>query len=82
MSTKSTKPTNVWVGVIPDIFGYGITTIAYTKADAMKALRQSYAVWKKARPDSTTNFKTSYERFGGTIYQVEIGKAYHEHFNS
>ena len=82
MNTKSTKAANVWVGVIPDIFGYGITTIAYTKADAMKTLRQSYANWKKARPDSTTNFKMSYERFGGTIYQVEIGKAYHAHFNS
>jgi hypothetical protein len=82
MHIKSKKPSNVWVGVIPDIFGYGINAIGHTRAGVMRTLRQSYDEWKKARPDPTTNFKDSYARFGGAVTKVEIDKAYHNNFNS
>jgi hypothetical protein len=82
MNTNLTKPAKVWVGIIPEIFGYGINAIGHTKADVMKVLRQSYDEWKISRPDPTTNFKDSYQRFGGHVFKVEVGKAYHDNFNS
>lgn len=82
MHVKSKKPSSVWVGVIPDIFGYGINAIGHTRVDVMRTLRKSYDEWKKARPDPTTNFRDSYARFGGAVFKIEIDKAYHDNFNS
>lgn len=83
MTTKRTnKPARIWVGIIPEIFGYGINAIGRTEAEAMDALRSAYADWKVARPDSSTDFDSSYERFGGSVTRVEIGKAYHDGFRS
>ena len=83
MTTKQTaKPTQVWVGIIPDIFGYGLNVVGKTKGDAMTALRRAYADWKKAQPDASTDFETSFDRFGGSVTRIELGKAYHDGFRS
>jgi hypothetical protein len=76
------KPATLWHGQIPEIFGYGIEVVATSKAGVMTALRNAYAEWKVARPDPSTDFKTSFARFGGYIQRVEIGKAYHDGFRS
>lgn len=76
------KPKTIFVGVIPDIFGYGINVASDTKEGAMAGLRKAYADWKEANPDSTTSFKTSFEYWGGHIIEVELGKGYHDGFNS
>lgn len=70
----------IWIGVIPDIFGYGITVASLTKEDAMKALRRGYREWKVHRENPNTNFKQSFEDFGGRIERIELGKTYCDNF--
>jgi hypothetical protein len=81
MTTKRTnKPAHIWVGIIPGIFGYGISVAAKTKAGAMTALREAYADWKIARPDSSTNFETSFENWGGYVQRINLGESYQDGF--
>lgn len=72
----------IFIGVIPDIFGYGINVASDTREGAFTALRQEYADWKKARPDGSTNFDQSFAYYGGYVVEVELGKGYHAGFNS
>lgn len=81
MTTKrKTKPATIWVGIIPSIFGYGISVAETTEAKAMTALRKAYAEWKEARPDSSTDFETSFRYWGGYVTEVELGEDYFEGF--
>lgn len=76
------KAYHIYIGVIPGIFGYGISVASDSKEGAMTALRSAYDRWKEARPDSHTNFDSTFESFGGSVIKVELGKAYHNGFNS
>lgn len=76
------KANHIYIGVIPAIFGYGISVASDSKEGAMTALRSAYDGWKEARPDSDTNFDSSFESWGGSVIKVELGKAYHDDFNS
>ena len=76
------KPKTIFVGVIPDIFGYGINVAAETREGAFAGLRQEYADWKKARPDPSTNFDQSFAHYAGYVVEVELGKGYHDGFSS
>jgi hypothetical protein len=80
--TKRSKPSTIWVGIIPDIFGYGISVAETSKAKAMTALRKSYDEWKEAQPDSSTDFETSFQYWGGSVTEIELGKAYNDGFRS
>lgn len=83
MTTKqTTKPTHLWVGIIPSIFGYGINAIGRTKAEAENALRKAYEQHKKHQPDPLTDFETSFQYWGGSLNRIKIGKAYHDGFRS
>jgi ribosomal protein S5 len=74
------KKRTVWVGVIPGIFGYGISVAEESEEACMKALNRAYREWKKGYPDPTTNFKTSFEYWGGRVTEVELGKNYFDNF--
>jgi hypothetical protein len=76
------KAKTIWMGIIPGIFGYGISVASETEAGAMKALRKAYAEWKVARPNQETNFKSSFEQWGGHVFEVELNKSYFDSFNS
>jgi CO dehydrogenase/acetyl-CoA synthase delta subunit len=76
------KTKTIYVGIIPDIFGYGISVAASTWAGADKALREAYAEWKESRPDPSTNFDKSFAYYGGYITEVELGKSYHDGFTN
>jgi len=80
MKTK-TKKTHIWIGVIPGIFGYGISVASETRAGAMKALRKS---WKERMPSSTfpktATFKEHFEEFGGDVSKIELDRAYWDNF--
>ncbi len=81
MTTKrNTKPARLWVGIIPGIFGYGINTIGRTEAGVMKTLRRSYDEFKKAYPDDSTTFETSFQYWGGYVTEVELGEDYYDGF--
>lgn len=68
----------LYYGEIPDIFGYGISALGNSKKEVMDALRKGYDAWKENCPDEETNFKTSFEYYGGRVDRIEIGKAYSE----
>ena len=70
----------VWIGMIPGIFGYGLSAVGDTKKECMDALKKGYDEFKKGYPDPTTNFKKSYEYWGGYCKKVEMGKAYYDDF--
>lgn len=76
------KTKTIFVGVIPDIFGYGINVASDTRDGAFTALREAYDDWKKARPDPNTTFNRSFAYYGGYVIEVELGKGYHDGFNS
>lgn len=76
------KAKTIWMGIIPGIFGYGISVASETEAGVMKALRKAYAGWKVARPNKETNFKSSFEEWGGHVFEVELNKSYFDSFNS
>lgn len=76
------KKQYVFVGIIPDIFGYGLSVVSKSKAGAMKALRAAYESFKKARPDPTTTFETSFEYFGGYVEKVKFNDVYSDVFKN
>jgi hypothetical protein len=76
------KPKTIWVGVIPGIFGYGISVASDSEANAMGALRLAYAEWKAGRPDPDTNFESSFDSWGGQVFEVELNKSYYDNFGS
>jgi hypothetical protein len=82
MATQRTNKPTLWVGIIPDIFGYGINALGRTKAETEAALRKAYAQHKKAQPDALTDFETSFQYWGGCVFKVKVGKAYFDGFRS
>lgn len=84
MATEKKTPRRkfIFIGVIPGIFGYGISVVGESKEDCMKALKKCYAEWKKGYPDSSTNFKGSFEDWGGRVDKIELGKGYFDDFGS
>jgi hypothetical protein len=76
------KKKTIFIGVIPGIFGYGISVAGESKEDCMKALKKCYAEWKKGYPNEDTNFKGSFEDWGGRVEEIELGKGYFDDFGS
>jgi hypothetical protein len=76
---KETK--HIWIGVIPDIFGYGISVASETKEGAMKALRKRWNDWMPGSsfPEGST-FDQHFEDFGGEVKQVSLDRPYFENF--
>jgi hypothetical protein len=66
----------LWYGEIPEIFKYGISCLGNSEKEVMETIKRQYRKLKDAYPDEETNFKTSFEYYGGYVYEVEIGKAY------
>jgi predicted RNase H-like HicB family nuclease len=75
-NNTKTERSKIWFGEIPDIFGYGISALGNSKKEVMDTLRKGYDEWKKSCPDEETNFRDSFENYGGYVRLVEIGKAY------
>jgi hypothetical protein len=80
--TKRSKPATIWLGIIPGIFGYGISVAETSKAKAMTALRKAYDEYKEANPNPNTDFETSFEYWGGSVSKIELGRSYFDGFKS
>lgn len=76
---KKQKPTKLWCGMIPGIYGYGIMVIELTEDDCRKSLKRAFAIAKKAN-DGERSFNDSFIHWGGRILQVETGKHYGDDF--
>jgi hypothetical protein len=74
----------IWVGQLPDIFGYGLIVIDKSEELVTKALKKEYYAWKRERRKdgihSDSTFKSSMEDWGGCIEKVEYGKVYNDGF--
>jgi len=68
----------IWYGEIPGIFGCGLYVISESRAGAMKGLREGYRRWKEVQPDPDTNFKTSFDWWGGFVSRVELDRSYND----
>jgi len=78
--TKAGERTQIWIGTIPDIFGYGMTVATDSEASAIKALKSEYRRWKKQYPNPENTFETSFEAFGGNVRNITPGKVYYDNF--
>jgi hypothetical protein len=90
MKAKTKK--TIWIGVIPSIFGYGMTVIEESEEACLKALKKDYAECCKGRPDDygvqydengkrMTRFEKAMDNWGGRIEEVQLGKVYWDDFN-
>jgi hypothetical protein len=69
----------LWVGRMPGIFGYGIMVAESSEADCKKALRKYYFACKKSRRYDKT-FAEAMDYFGGAIVKITMGKMYYDDF--
>jgi hypothetical protein len=65
----------IWIGEIPQIFGYGINATGETEAQCRAALKQEY-LDQRSHWNCDSSFLEIFEEHGGWIFQIEIGKAY------
>lgn len=88
---KATKNKTIWIGIIPDIFGYGMSVVGESEEECLKTLRRAYRDWSKDRSDDygdmrdengrkLTRFEKAMENWGGRITEVELGKTYFDNF--
>jgi hypothetical protein len=76
------KKKTIWIGVIPGIFGYGISVASDTRDNCLKAIKKSYKEFKKSYPNKSITFVKSFEDWGGRIYEIELDKTYFDDFSS
>jgi predicted RNase H-like HicB family nuclease len=90
---KATKKKTIWIGIIPDIFGYGMSVAGETEEECLKALKRAYRDWSKDRSDDygdmrdengrkLTRFEKAMESWGGRVDEVELGKLYWDNFGN
>lgn len=83
----------IWVGIIPEIFGYGLSVVGESEEDCRKALQSAYRAWVKGTYDDygdmrhengkkMTRFEKAMENWGGRIEKIELGKIYYDNFGS
>jgi hypothetical protein len=69
------KKQTFWCGLIPDIYGYGITVFETTEDLAKKSLKKHFHVAKKSF-DGVYTFPQAMEAFGGRVFEVEMDTCY------
>lgn len=82
----------IWIGIIPGIFGYGISVAEDSEEKCMKALERGYQAWldgsesddyeEQFHEDGTemTRFEKALEHWGGSVDEVALGKIYNDDF--
>jgi hypothetical protein len=69
------KKQTFWCGLIPDIYGYGITVFETTEDLARKSLKKHFYQAKKAF-QGVYSFPQAMENFGGRVFEVEMDTCY------
>jgi len=75
--TKKTVSPEIWCGMIPNIYGYGIVIFETSEELAKKSLRKHFLAFKKGYGGILTQPKAM-EYYGGRIFQVEMDKLYYD----
>jgi len=76
---KSSKSSEVWIGQIPGIFGYGIMVAESSEAECKKALKKHYLACKKSWGYDKT-FTDAMDYFGGMVDKIKMGAMYYDNF--
>jgi hypothetical protein len=72
----------IWIGKLPEIFGYGLMVAEETEVKCINALTKAYFDWYGETYKPIRTFDESMEHWGGSIIEVELGKGYFDNFNS
>lgn len=80
MANKKLNITKLWIGHIPEIYGYGIMVMECTEDQARKSLKRMFQAWRKSM-NGELNYTQAMDYFGGKIFEVETGKQYYDDFN-
>jgi len=73
---KKNKP-EIWCGMIPGIYGYGIMVFETSEELARKSLKKHFYVAKKSW-NGEFSFPKAMDYFGGRIQKVEMDKPYYD----
>ncbi len=73
----TTRKIEVWCGMIPEIFGYGLMMFEHSEDAARKSLKKYFYEMRKSFGSNTT-FARAMDYFGGSVIQVEMGKKYYD----
>ena len=65
----------VWIGMIPEIFGYGIAVIETNEKKCYQALKKALKEW-----NGELIFKKTMEYYGGEVKEIEFGRSYFDDF--
>jgi hypothetical protein len=82
---KDAKQKELWMAMMPAVFGYGIAVLSDSKAEAMKICRKEFNEYRVARGNKRTrsmkDFLEQFEYWGGHCAPIEMNKAYNDNFN-
>jgi len=73
---KKAKP-EIWCGVIPGIYGYGITVFETSEELVKKSLKKHFLAFKKSY-GGEFSFPKAFDYFGGRIQKIEMDKMYYD----
>ena len=72
----------IWIGVIPGIFGYGISVVGDTNKSVMENLKKRWETLTKASSFlSNSTFKEDFDNFGGYIEEINLGVKRSDNFD-
>jgi len=74
---KKTKSPEIWCGVIPGIYGYGIVVFETSEELVKKSLRKHFLKFKKGY-GGEMSFPKAFEYFGGRYMKVEMDNMYYD----
>ena len=72
----------VYVGIVPDIFGYGMNVLGDTEQECVKALKKQFFDWRVKYNMHGMSFDRMMEYFGGQVFAVEKGTVYLDDFKN
>jgi hypothetical protein len=70
----------MWVGTIPEIFGYGFSVMDRTEDLARKALKKAYDDFPDKPEGYADGFEMAFTHWGGFINKITLGEVYNDDF--
>ena len=75
----------LWMAMMPAVFGYGIAVISDSEEEAIKICRKKFDEHRVARGNersrSMEDFLEQFEYWGGHCAPIELNKAYNDNFS-
>lgn len=78
-SMTAKEKRTIWIGQIPEIFGYGIMVAEESEEACLRALKREHKEWKR-QWNGDFSFNQAMDYFGGSVSEIELGKGYTDNF--